>query len=61
MDQLTITSFTADGAAGLLVTDSAPRFSFSYTGHMTSAAITVDGCTCDASAQTGVPCPQPVL
>ena len=57
MDQLKITSFTADGASGLLVTDTAPRFSFSYTGVMTSAVIELCGKTRDASIQTGIACP----
>lgn len=61
MDQLTITAFTADGASGLLVTDAAPRFSFSFTGEMTSASLSVDGHTCDASAQVGIACPAPAL
>ena len=57
MDTLEILSFTADGAQGLLVTDSAPRFSYSYAGEMTAAVLEVDGKTCDAAAQTGIACP----
>lgn len=57
MNSIRITSFTADGATGLLVTDSLPRFSFRYTGEMADAFITLCGRRFDASGQLGVPCP----
>lgn len=57
MNTLKILSITADGMSDRFVTDTPPRFSFSYAGEMTAAEICVDGCRADASMQIGIPCP----
>ena len=56
MSKINILSLTADGLSEGLVTDTLPRFAYSYDGDMTSARLEINGQSWDAANQTAVSC-----
>ena len=56
MSKIDILSLTADGLSEGLVTDTLPRFAYSYDGELTSARLQIGDRSWDAADQTAVSC-----